>query len=124
MNKLLDIQTTVFDQIKDNDMTIGKICTFAHVNKRTIDGWNRKEPTSITDLKRINQVLEITDKLKTLDVYIELKDNILSISIGGSAEFTDQPINQQIRDICKQEMKKDYSDDELLRFIKVFKVCR
>lgn len=124
MNKLLDIQTTVFEQIKDNDMTIGKICTFAHVNKRTIDGWNRKEPTSITELKKINQVIELTEKLNILGVDIELADNNITLSIGGSAEFNDKPINQQIREICKQEMKNDYSDEELLMFIKVFKVCR
>ena len=124
MTKLLNIETTVFEQIKDNDMTIGKICTFAHLSKRTVEGWNRKEPKSITDLKKINHVIELTDKLKALNVGIELKDGNITLSCGGSKQFTNEPINVQIRDICKSKMKGDYSDDHLLLLVKVFKACR
>ena len=124
MEKILDIEKTVFEQLKENKTSINKICTFAHVNVRSVHGWNRKEPQSITYLKKINHVIELTNKLSKLGVGVELKDNAISLSCGGWQEFTDEPIGVQIRDICKAEMKGDHSDEYLLLLVKIFKACR
>lgn len=124
MEKILNIEKTVFEQIKENEMPINKICTFAHVPVRSIHGWSRKEPQSIEYLKKINHVMQLISKLSKLGVSVELKNNAISLSCGGWQEFTNEPIGVQIRDICKAEMAKDQCDEYLLLMVKVFKACR
>lgn len=124
MEKILDIQTTVYEQLKQNRMPLVEMCALTNIPTQTIKRWRTNEPLSISHLKKLNNLIELVDRLDKLKIGIELKDNCISLSTGGRQEFTDEPINVQIKNICKAEIDKSEDYDYIGLMVKVIKVCR
>lgn len=123
MKNILNLEKSVFEQLKDNDTTIKDVCKMANISYRTVYNWKQKDPQSIEQLKRINDVINLTEKLKKINVKLKLVDNYIHI-IDVKKNFTTDPISEQVKKIAKEEIKKDHSDEKLELLIKIIKSCK
>jgi hypothetical protein len=124
MNNFLNKNITVYNEIKNSDFTVGDICQMANIPKKTVYGWVKKDPKSIEQLKSIAGVVNSIDGLKKIGVKVQFDGKTIELSNGMKFDLSDKPINQQIRELAKDEMKNEHTDKELDLLIKIFKVCR